>query len=191
MPAIFLSASVPVIGRGNYHETANPFLIQVAVRELVTAMIPSHQIVWGGQPAITPMIWRVCEDLRVDYSKAVTLYQSRFFEDYFPEENGQFRNVVYVDAVSNDREASLLRMREKMLSRPDLRAAVFIGGMEGLEAEYKMFTAYHPLEKALLVPSPGGAARQLAERTEGVNGERLNEVDFASLFERELVATLG
>jgi hypothetical protein len=44
MNAIFLSASVPLVGRGNYHETADPFLIQCAVRELVTAVITQSQI---------------------------------------------------------------------------------------------------------------------------------------------------
>jgi hypothetical protein len=83
---IFLSASVPVPGRGRYFETADPFLIQVAVRELVTAMIREHVIVWGGHPAITPMIWAICQDLGVEYSESVILYQSRFFQDRYPEE---------------------------------------------------------------------------------------------------------
>ena len=48
MGAIFLSASVPLINRGNYHESADPFLIQCAVRELVMAVIKTQQIVWGG-----------------------------------------------------------------------------------------------------------------------------------------------
>jgi len=48
MSAIFLSASVPLVGRGTYHETADPFLIQCAVRELVIAVIRQHKIVWGG-----------------------------------------------------------------------------------------------------------------------------------------------
>ena len=126
MSAIFLSASVPLIGRGNYHETADPFLIQCAVRELVMAVIRTQQIVWGGHPAITPMIWSICEDLGINYSKSVVLYQSTFFEDRFPEENKHFGNVVFVDAVPNNREASLLRMREAMLSRTELTAAVFI-----------------------------------------------------------------
>ena len=127
MGAIFLSASVPLINRGNYHESADPFLIQCAVRELVMAVIKTQQIVWGGHPAITPMIWSICEDLGIDYAKSVVLYQSRFFEDQFPDENKHFGNVVFVDAVSNDRDASLLSMRESMLSRSDLTAAVFIG----------------------------------------------------------------
>ena len=135
MSAIFLSASVPLVNRGNYHETANPFLIQCAVRELVISVIRQHKIVWGGHPAITPMIWSICEDLNIDYSEAVVLYQSKFFQDRFPEENQRFHNVVLTDAVPTDMSASLLLMREQMLSRQDLVAAVFIGGMDGVEAE--------------------------------------------------------
>ena len=107
MNSVFLSASVPVMGRGTYHETADPFLIQVAVRELVVAVVRRMRIVWGGHPAITPMMWTICNDLGVDYGDAVVLYQSRFFEDQFPAENARFRNVRLVDAVPGDREASL------------------------------------------------------------------------------------
>ncbi len=154
MSAIFLSASVPLIGRGNYHETADPFLIQYAVRELVMAVIKTHTIVWGGHPAITPMIWSICEDLGVDYSKSVILYQSKFFEDHFPDENKHFCNVVFIDAVSNDREASLMSMRTAMLSRSDLKAAVFIGGMDGVEAEFDLFGRLQPGAQVLPVAAP-------------------------------------
>ena len=71
MSAIFLSASVPILGRGIYHETANPFLIQSAVREFVTVALGRRLIVWGGHPAITPMVWAVCEDLGVEFSQSV------------------------------------------------------------------------------------------------------------------------
>ncbi len=186
MSAIFLSASVPVVGRGTYYETADPFLIQSAVRAFVIEVIRDKQIVWGGHPAITPMIWAICEDLKVSYSRAVVLYQSRFFEDSFPEENRHFENVVLVEAVANDREASLLRMRHEMLGRADLRAAVFIGGMEGVEAEYSIFRELHPEAKVLLVPAPGGAARNLAERLAAMDPTAMEDVDFAGLFHKEL-----
>ncbi len=185
MSAIFLSASVPVEGRGNYHETADPFLIQCAVRELVIAVIRDRQIVWGGHPAITPMIWRICEDLKVDYSKMVVLYQSRFFEDRFPEENNRFHNVQFIEKVNGDREASLLRMRTEMLSRKDLDAAVFIGGMEGVEAEYQLFKHFHKNAKVLPVAAPGGAALNLAKEI-GVAEAKLHDVNFARLFRDEL-----
>lgn len=191
MSAIFLSASVPLIDRGTYHETANPFLIQCAVRELVIAVVRQHKIVWGGHPAITPMIWSICEDLGVDYAKSVVLYQSRFFEERYPEENKLFKNVVFTEAIPNDRDASLLLMREKMLSREDLVAAVFIGGMEGVEVEHEIFRQFHPASKVLPVPAPGGAALNLAKDYSYIPYEELADVDFARLFHLHLTETTG
>ena len=186
MNAVFLSASVPVVGRGTYHETADPFLIQNAVREFVTVALGRRVIVWGGHPAITPMVWAVCDDLGVDFSLAVILYQSRFFEDIFPDENRRFANVNYIDAIPEDRDGSLRSMRRAMLSRDDLVAAVFIGGMEGVIDEHTLFTELHPNATILTIPATGGAALELAERS-GVmeEGDRQN-VDFARTFHTQL-----
>lgn len=144
MSAIFLSASVPRAGEARSDAPADPLLIQRAVRELFGAMIERKRIVWGGHPTITPIIWTICQELGNRYAKSVVLYQSRFFRKHFPDENKHFPNVVYVNAVPGDREASLLRMREAMLSREDLTAAAFIGGMEGVAAEYALFKRFHP-----------------------------------------------
>jgi hypothetical protein len=179
---IFLSASIPMPGRGSFHETANPFLIQFAVRELLTVCLGRRRIVWGGHPAITPMVWAVCEDLGVEYARAVLLYQSRFFEEFFPEENRRFTNVVYVDRVGNDRQKSLELMRRKMLNRKDMGAAVFIGGMEGIFEELSMFQEMHPKAQVLAVSSPGGAALEVAKRT----GQFDERIDFARLFHEKL-----
>ncbi|MGZ4956165.1 MAG: SLOG domain-containing protein [Methylobacter sp.] len=186
MKAIFMSASVPIEGRGEYYKTANPFLIQCAVRELVKAVIQHHKIVWGGHPSITPMIWSICEDLNVDYSENVILYQSRHFEDRFPEENERFGNVIFTDDVQGDQNASLLLMRETMLSREDLDAAVFIGGMNGVEDEYELFQRFHPNAIVLPVVAPGGAALLLAEKLGFYETAGLRDIDFASLFHRYL-----
>lgn len=186
MSAIFLSASIPVLGRGNYFESADPFLIQMAVREFLTLALGRRRIVWGGHPAITPMVWAVCEDLGVSYSDAVVLYQSRFFEEIFPEENAHFANVKFFDPVDSDREASLLAMRRAMLSRDDLSAAVFIGGMEGVLAEHELFTEFHPSAKVLAVSSPGGAARELALGLQSPTHRLTDSVNFADMFWREL-----
>lgn len=190
MSAIFLSASVPVAGRGNYYETANPFLIQFAVRELVKAVIRKTTIVWGGHPAITPMIWAICQDLGVNYAQAVILYQSRFFEAQFPPENANFANIILVDAVAKDREQSLLYLRETMLSRHDFKAAVFIGGMEGVEIEYQMFVNFHPAAKVLPVAATGGGALQLAQLIGGYDDATLRNIDFARLFHTELTSEI-
>jgi hypothetical protein len=186
MNAIFLSASVPVVGRGTYFETADPFLIQLAVREFMTLALGRRRIIWGGHPAITPMVWAVCEDLGVNYTDAVVLYQSRFFEELFPEENKYFANVTFVDAVEGDREASLLAMRRAMLSRSDLEGAVFIGGMEGILAEHALLQELHPSAKVFAVPSPGGAARQLAQALDHLSAAQVEDVDFARLFYEKL-----
>ena len=144
MSAVFLSASVPVAGRRKFRGPTDPRAIQFAVRELFVAVIKRQRIVLGGHPAITQMVWAICKDLNVDYAKSVVLYQSRFFQELFPEENKHFEHLVLVDAVPGDRDASLARLREEMLSREDLKAAVFIGGMEGVEAEYALFKRVHP-----------------------------------------------
>lgn len=183
---IFLSASVPMPGRGDFHENANPFLIQFAVRELLTVCLGRRLIVWGGHPAITPMIWAVCEDLDVEYAKAVLLYQSKLFADIFPEENKRFANVVYVDAVQNDLAKSLERMRAEMLTGP-FEAAVFIGGMEGVLDEYQMFRSLHPAAKVLAVCSPGGAAMKLANKI----GQFNDRIDFARMFHQELCVSIS
>lgn len=178
---IFLSASIPQPGRGDYHASANPFLIQFAVRELLTVCLGRRRVVWGGHPAITPMVWAVCEDLGVNYVKTVQLYQSRLLEKYFPPENEKFDNVILVDAVDNDRTKSLTRLRREMLDGKFL-AAVFIGGMEGIFEEYDLFTKLHPKSVVLAVSSPGGAAGELAKKI----GQDSKRIDFARIYYERL-----
>ena len=181
MQQVFLSASVPLPNRGSFHESANPFLIQFAVRELLTVCLGRRLVVWGGHPAITPMVWAVCEDLGVHYAKAVKLYQSKFFDEFFPEENGRFKNVVYVNAVNGNRQKSLQRMREQMLRGP-FGAGVFIGGMEGIFDEYELFHHLNPAAKVIALRAPGGAALQLARKLRQKN----DGIDFARVFYRKL-----
>lgn len=178
---IFLSASVPIPGRGEFYKTADPFLIQAAVRELVILMMGRKKLVWGGHPAITPMVWAVCEDLDISYADSVVLYQSRLFDDMYPEENERFANVVYTDAVPNDRAASLKLMREQMLSRPQLEAAVLIGGMEGVIDEFDIFRRLHPNKPVVPVMAPGGAARDVAAGIPNLPAI-FDSIDFVDLF---------
>jgi len=134
------------------------------------------------------MIWSICEDLGVNYSNSVVLYQSRFFQDQFPEENERFGNVMLTDAVIGNRHASLQLMREAMLSREDLAAAVFIGGMDGVETEFAIFRRFHPNALVLPVPAPGGASLDLAKRFGNAEELVLDDVDFARLFHLKLGA---
>src|ERR1051325_7269812 len=125
MAAIFLSASVPTVDRAGF-QTADLYLIREAVSSLVEAVLGRKLLVWGGHPAITPMIWAAAEGLGVPYAQTVRLFQSRFFDDRYPQDNARFGNVTYVDAVPGDLAASLRVMRRTMLTAYRFDAAVFV-----------------------------------------------------------------
>ena len=186
MRAVFLSASIPIAGRVGFDETVSPFLIQCAVEEFLVCTLGRRLIVWGGHPAIAPMVWAACESLGVTYSDAVILYQSTYFADSFPEENAHFKNVVYTDTIKGDRKRSLRLMRKTMLRRQDLDAAVFIGGMEGILEEYALFTKFHPAARIVTVPVAGGAVQVIAKEQNEWNPETPEDLDFARLFHRAL-----
>lgn len=188
MKEIFLSASVPERGRGDFYESANPFLIQFAVRELITVCLGRRRVVWGGHPSITPMVHAVCKDFGLEVEAPVLLYQSRFFENRFPEDNKYFTTIL-VDGVEGDLAGSLVELRKAMLSRP-IETAVFIGGMEGIFQEYEIFRGLHgPYAQALALGAPGGAARKLAEgglSSEPLERDDLDRIDFARIFHERL-----
>lgn len=184
---IFLSASVPDTKRGpEFVATADSVAISAAVSDLLYVTLGRRPLVWGGHPAITPMIWTVAQDIGVDYGKWVRLYQSRHFREEFPEENERFQNVIYTEDVDNDREKSLLAMREQMFSDHEYSAAVFIGGMEGIFEEFELFRRFQPEAAVIPVASTGGAAFELAERLSTVPDDLLNDLDYVALFHRHL-----
>lgn len=187
MGAIFLSASVPLSGCTPYGQDCEPQMIQSAVSALATVVLGRRILVWGGHPAITPMLWASAQDLGVEYATAVRLFQSRFIpDDDFPEENARFANVTYVDSVASDRDKSLLAMRTAMLSSSEFDAAVFIGGMGGVDEECEMFRAMHPNAPCVPIGVTGGAARQLADRLKYEVPTDIGPLDFIGLMYREL-----
>lgn len=185
--AIFLSAGVPDPRRGpDYAQTADTVAITAAVSALIHVVLGRRLLVWGGQPAITPMILIVAEAMGIDYGRWVRLYQSRFFEDEFPDDNARFANVTFTDAVVDDREASLREMRERMFSDVTFSAAVFIGGMSGIVDEYELFQERQPAATVLPIASTGGAALKVVERLGGVPEDLATDRDYVALFHRHL-----
>ena len=185
--AIFLSAGVPDPKRGpGYAATADTVAIGAAVSALVHVTLGRRLLVWGGQPAITPMIWVVAQDVGVDYGRWVRLYQSRHFEDEFPEDNERFQNVTYTDDIDRDRERSLLAMRERMFSEHAFKAAVFIGGMGGIVHEYELFRRLQPDAAVIPVSSTGGATLEVARRAGALHADLFDELDYVALFHRHL-----
>ncbi len=185
--AIFLSAGVPDPKRGpQYAKTADTVAITAAVSGLVHVTLGRRLLVWGGQPAITPMIWVVADGLGVDYGSWVRLYQSKHFQDEFPEDNQRFQNVTYTDDVGHDRENSLKLMRERMFSDFNFTAAVFIGGMGGTVQEFDLIQRLQPHATMLPVISTGGAVHDVAQRLGTPPSDLSDDMDYVALFHRHL-----
>jgi len=185
--AVFLSAGVPDPKRGpQYAATADSVAIGAAVSALIHVTLGRRLLVWGGQPAITPMIWTVAQNVGVEYGRWVRLYQSRHFKDEFPEDSERFHNVTFTDDVDGDREKSLLLMRERMFSENVFKAAVFIGGMGGIVQEYELFRYLQPAATIIPVASTGGATLEVAAREGSVSADLVDDLDYVALFHRHL-----
>ncbi len=185
--AIFLSASVPDPKRSpDLAGTADTVAIGAAVSALVYVTLGRRLLVWGGHPAITPMIWLVAADLNVDYGAWVRLYQSSYFEDVYPEDNERFQNVKYTERVNGDRDASLSAMRQQMFKEERFESAVFIGGMGGVLDEFYLLKELQPNAKLLPIASTGGAALTLTKGMEKCDSDLFDDLDYVSLFHRRL-----
>ena len=185
---LFLSASVPIEGRadGKYLKTADVIAIRDSVIALASVALPRYHLIWGGHPSITPLIANVLRHSNKEVNSSVTVYQSGFWGNVFPEENKDVEHIVVTDNLG-DYGKSLDHMRSRMIEGNDYAVAVFIGGMNGVEDEYKMFKTSHPEAKVLPVASTGAAALMIYEAEEGVFNTRLRtDMAYASLFKELL-----
>lgn len=186
---IFLSASVPTLDRDPiYFGTADVIAIRDSVIALASTVLAKngYHLIWGGQPSITPLIALVLKRFGLRMSDRVTLYQSYEFERFFPQENANVGRIIYTDKRES-RAASLRLMREHMIGDHDYSAAVFIGGMEGVQDEYDIFKRLHPNVPCLPVASTGAAARLLYSKHPDEFDERLlTELSYTSLFKELL-----
>lgn len=180
---IFLSASIPYEDRDKkFYDTADITAIRDSVRALATVVIPKAKLIWGGHPAITPLIRFVMGKMNADLKKHITLYQSNFFRNYFPKDNLFFEDIEIVPE-NIDLESSLIDMRNAMINNNDFQVGIFIGGMEGVIDEYQQFIQVHP--KALILPmaSTGAAANIIYNEMKPQPDQRLlNNYAFMSLF---------
>ena len=184
---IFLSASIPLPERDpKYINTADVIAIRDSVLALAAAVLPQYRLVWGGHPSITPLIAQVLHHLGKEANHHVTLYQSLYFEQFFPLENESVAHIVKTPDKGG-REESLLEMRTQMIRDNQFVAAFFIGGMEGVVDEFKMFTSYHKDSKIFPIASTGAAAKLIFEASPELFDERLvTELTYTSLFKELL-----
>ncbi|MCK9170476.1 MAG: hypothetical protein M0P01_08690 [Treponema sp.] len=187
---IFLSASIPSPDRDKrFYDSADIIAIRDAVKALATVVIPYTHLIWGGHPAITPLIRNVLQIMNADVKKHVTLYQSEYFHNTFPKENEDIGNILLTKKCET-REESLALMRDEMIAGNDFKAGIFIGGMEGVLDEYKLFKDSHRTALLLPVASTGAAAKIIFDELEPAGDKRL-ESDYAymSLF-RDLLKNI-
>ena len=161
---VFLSASFPSGERGKRFKPYDPSGIADAVSAFSRAILDSNgTLAFGGHPTITPLVLMISRELRVKGS--VIVFQSRWFEDLrLPEvdeiEKEKLGFVKWTRKV-DDRDASLRIMREEMIESMRFAGALFIGGMEGIGAEYDMVKDRCPETPCVPVAGPGGAAAKL------------------------------
>ncbi len=184
--AVFLSAGVPDPSARHFVGEGDSVAISAAVAAVLEVTLGRRRLVWGGHPAITPMVWAFAESMEVDYGKWVLLYQSLRFKDEFPDETALFQNVVFTENVGDEVGPSLELMRERMLGENRFESAVFIGGMQGIIDECHLFAKRAPTARIVPVVSTGGAARLLGESL-GFGPETAADLDYV----RFMYARLG
>ena len=186
--AILLSASVPYIREPTpdmtpkerdqarelstgYVQSAQPQRIRLAVMELTKAALLRHaQLIFGAHPAISPMVLEAARNVGAE-SDSILIFQSDFFADRIPGSTLEladwsagrlfFTPQRPAGRHYQARSLSLTEMRSLMVSPPNLRGAVFVGGMEGVEEEAKLFESVHPNLPRYAIASTGSAALSL------------------------------
>lgn len=186
-PRIFLSASIPVPERGKrFHAVSDSFAARSAIRALVSVVVPQAQLVWGGHPAVTPLVRIAMSRMPSEVRHNISIYQSNYFRGYFPSDTFYLGKMKEVPAL-HGRDASLAEMRNTMLKENAFVAGVFIGGMEGVLEEYRLFRETHPQAPVLAVANTGAAARIIYHRHRPRGDERLgSSYAYASLFRQLL-----
>jgi hypothetical protein len=169
---IFLSASVPV--REPFVNYSDTIAIREAVLALVAVTVRERDLVFGGHPAISPLVEHAARSLGA--LARVHIYQSKYFENVVPPVAKEFPNLHWTERVGGregDLKESLELMRREMIGSRDYGAAVFIGGMEGIFDEIRIFKEIHSDRMIIPVASTGGATKDLIERGEGPRDENL------------------
>lgn len=189
---ILLSASVPSErGDEKYIKIKNAQIqIEEAVIGLARNIFQANgSIVFGGHPSISPLVLMVATEFKINreaedmsrnenYLKPISIFQSKAYEGFIPNETTGlyslgYSNIVWTDAAPGEKynpdvkekgqcRESLRLMRKEMIGG-DIDALVCIGGMDGVEAEFKLFRELHPQKPVYLLQTTGGASKILAQ----------------------------
>lgn len=171
--SIFVSASIPDPRRwrGEFDALEITDAVVALARAFLTA---GFRLVTAAHPTIAPLLLYVAAEFRFDTRERVAVYQSELFVDVLPPATRRFEaegvgHVILTPAASGDRPEpgawnnSLEIMRHRMLIETNPIAACFVGGMEGIQDEYFLFTDHFPERPTYPVGRPGGEARALLD----------------------------
>jgi hypothetical protein len=197
---IFVSASIPDPQRWN--GPADPLAITDAVVSLARVFLTAGaRVVTAAHPTIAPLLLYVASELPAERPPEIVTYQSDLFEDVLPadtrrferEEIGRFVWTPQAEGeapVPGSWDQSLDIMRRQMLTETRPSAAMFIGGMEGIIAEYSMFTELFPGAPCYPLGRPGGESRHLVERVDSPLASELRESRIYPALWRTVLADL-
>ena len=182
-PCVFLSASVPNVGDGNYdylriHDIAVTLTYEIIKR--------GGTLVFGGHPTITPIIQNVMEIMGFDRQSGkypdIRLYQSKYFKEEYPLEVKLFPEKLLqeteirgenIESGENSKLASLKYMRTRMIIDDGIKftSAVFLGGKykitpkdSGVWEEYEMFKMHHKNARCLFFENTGNVPKSLKNK---------------------------
>lgn len=161
---IFLSASFPSGDRGERFRPYDASGIADAVSAFARAILAGNgKLVFGGHPTITPLVLMIARELAI--SDSVVVFQSAWFRRIRIPEVDEIQSerlgVIRWTDSADDLEESLRIMRNEMIASIPYEAAVFVGGMEGIQDEYDLFAELRPDIPCIPVTGPGGAAAKL------------------------------
>jgi hypothetical protein len=172
---IFLSSSIPDASR--WDGAFSPLDITDAVAAFARSVLTmGGTLVTAAHPTVAPLLLYVSREFpsKIDQPPAVIVYQSRLFEDVLSEETyelarGGFAELRWTAAhpgestSPDNRDQSLQQMREEMLRETSPVAAIFIGGMEGIVDEHRLFGGIFPTAPRYALTMPGGEAASLVQ----------------------------
>lgn len=182
-PCVFLSASVPNVGDGNYDYLRIHDIVVTLTYEIIKR---GGTLVFGGHPTITPIIQNVMEIMGFDRQSGIypdiRLYQSKYFKEEYPLEVKLFPEKLLqeteirgenIESGENSKLASLKYMRTRMIIDDGIKftSAVFLGGKykitpkdSGVWEEYEMFKMHHKNARCLFFENTGNVPKSLKNK---------------------------
>lgn len=148
-----------------------------------------YTLIFGAHPTFQKLIFTVAKEFSDNPQQSLSMYISKCFKDsYNINKINKYATVYEIDA-GKDRNESLTKMREEMLSDNNICALICIGGKikkdnpneQGVDEEIKL--ARKSNIDIFLVGSVGGRSSEKANELK--NADKWNEINDASSFLNE------